>query len=130
MKRKIAFGAIIYLSCMAAAGLASATPPANPPAHFWHCARCHSTQEGETKIGPSLAGVFGRTSGSVPGYNYSAALKNSHIIWDAQTLDKLLQGPNGLVPGIKMSATVRDPNTRQRVIAYLKTLSPQSAASQ
>jgi cytochrome c len=74
--------------------------------------------------------VFGRTSGSVPGYNYSAALKNAHLIWEAQTLDKFLQNPGGLVHGTKMFATVPDADTRQRIIAYLKSLPPQAAANQ
>src|SRR5215468_4122864 len=40
--------------------------------------------------GPSLAGVFGRKSGSAPGYNYSPALKSVGITWDEQELDKYL----------------------------------------
>ena len=50
--------------------------------------------------------------------------------WDEQTLDKFLRNPGGLVHGTKMFATVPDADTRQRVIAYLKALSPQSAASE
>jgi len=38
---------------------------------FAHCAPCHSTKPGENKVGPSLAGVFGRTSGTEPEYSYS-----------------------------------------------------------
>jgi cytochrome c len=125
--RKIGFGLIV--SCMAMARLASAAPPASPPAEFSSCTGCHSTQAGQNRIGPSLAGVFGRTSGSVPGYTYSAALQNARLTWDGQTLDKFLRNPNGLVHGTKMFATVSDADTRQRVIAYLTSLSSQSAAS-
>ena len=42
---------------------------------FAHCAVCHSNKPGENKFGPSLAGVFGRKSGTEPGYNYSPAMK-------------------------------------------------------
>jgi cytochrome c len=111
------------------AWLASATTPASSPADFSRCAGCHSTQAGQNRIGPSLAGVFDRTSGSAPGYNYSAALKNAHLIWDEPTLDKFLQNPSGLVHGTKMFITVPDAGMRQRVIAYLKSLSSQTAAS-
>jgi cytochrome c len=73
--------------------------------------------------------VVGKPSGSVPGYNYSAALKNAHLTWDAQTLDKFLQNPGGLVHGTKMFASVPDADARQRVIAYLKSLPSQGSAS-
>jgi cytochrome c len=127
--RKIGLSAIACLSYMTMAQLASAATPAGSPADFSRCAGCHSTQADQNKIGPSLAGLFGRTSGSVTGYNYSAAMKNAHLTWDAQTLDKFLQNPSGLVHGTKMFATVPDATTRQHVIAYLKSLSPQSTAS-
>ncbi len=128
---RAALGATAGLAGMSIAWLASAATSAGTPAaaDFSRCAGCHSTQAGQNKVGPSLAGVFGRTSGSVPGYAYSAALKNAHLTWDDQTLDKFLQNPSGLVHGTKMFATVPDADTRQRVIAYLKSLSPQSAAS-
>jgi cytochrome c2 len=126
---RTALGATACLVGMSMAWLASAAAPAGSPADFSRCAGCHSTQAGQNRIGPSLAGVFGRTSGSLPGYNYSAPLKNAHLTWDGQTLDKFLQNPNGLVHGTKMFVTVPDTDARQRVIAYLKSLSPQSAAS-
>lgn len=127
--RKLRLGAIACLSCMAIARLASAAHPAGTPADFSRCAGCHSTQAGQNRIGPSLAGVFGRTSGSLLGYTYSAAMKKANLTWDAQTLDKFLQSPSGLVHGTKMFVTVPDADTRKQVIAYLKSLSPQSAAS-
>ena len=55
---------------------------------FARCAVCHSATPGENKIGPSLAGVFGRKSGSEPGYDYSPALKAANITWDEHTLDQ------------------------------------------
>lgn len=128
---RAALGATACLAGMSLAWLASAATPAGTPAagDFSRCAGCHSTQAGQNKVGPSLAGVFGRTSGSAPGYAYSPALKNAHLTWDAQTLDKFLQNPGGLVHGTKMFVSVPDPDTRQRVIAYLKSLSPRSAAN-
>jgi cytochrome c len=125
---RAALGAIAGLAAMATPYLASAASPAGAPADFSRCARCHSTQAGQNGIGPSLAGVFGRTSGSGPGYTYSTALKNAHLTWDDQTLDKFLQNPSGLVHGTKMFATVPDADARQRLIAYLKSLPSQAAA--
>jgi cytochrome c len=127
----VVLGLTASLGGMSLAWLASAATPAGTPsaADFSRCAGCHSTQAGQNKIGPSLAGVFDRPSGSVPGYNYSAAMKNAHLTWDDQTLDKFLQNPGGLVHGTKMFATVPDAGTRQRVIAYLKSLQPQTGSS-
>jgi len=129
---RVALGATAGLAGMSLAWLASAATPAGAPTatDFSRCAGCHSTQAGQNKVGPSLAGVFGRSSGTVPGYSYSDALKNAHLTWDEQTLDKFLQNPGGLVHGTKMFTSVPDTDTRQRVIAYLKSLPPQSAASQ
>ena len=135
MKAKVgraALGTTACLTGMSLAWLASAATSAGTPTaqDFSRCAGCHSTQAGQNKVGPSLAGVFGRTSGSVPGYGYSTALKNAHLTWDEQTLDKFLQNPSGLVHGTKMFAAVPDADTRQRVIGYLKSLQSQTAASQ
>ena len=127
----VVLGLTASLGGMSLAWLASAATPAGAPtaADFSRCAGCHSTQAGQNKIGPSLAGVFDRPSGSVAGYNYSAAMKNAHLTWDEQTLDKFLQSPGGLVHGTKMFVSVPDADTRQRVIAYLKSLQPQTGSS-
>ena len=89
---------------------------------FARCAACHSTTPGENKIGPSLAGVFGRKSGSAPNYNYSPALKTANIIWDDRTLDQFLTGPAADVHGTKMFINVPDATDRENVISYLETL--------
>jgi cytochrome c len=90
---------------------------------FAHCAACHSTKPGENKLGPSLAGVFGRKSGTEPGYNYSSAMKGANVSWDEKTLDEYLQGPRKFIRGVKMIYSVSNEKDRQDVIAYLKTLS-------
>jgi cytochrome c len=86
------------------------------------CASCHGTTVGEKKVGPSLAGVFRRASGSVAGFRYSPALRNAHLTWDSTTLDKWLTNPSGLVHGTTMFANVPTSTDRQNLIAYLKTL--------
>ena len=93
------------------------------------CASCHGTTVGEKKIGPTLAGVFGRASGSVAGFRYSPALKNAHLTWDSATLDKWLVNPSGLVHGTTMFVSVPSSTDRQNLIAYLKTLSAGAKAS-
>lgn len=89
---------------------------------FTRCAACHSTVPGENKVGPSLAGVFGRKSGSETGFSYSAALKAANITWDEHTLDQFLANPAAMVPGTKMVVSIPNETERQNVIAYLQTL--------
>jgi cytochrome c len=89
---------------------------------FARCVVCHSTKAGENKVGPSLAGVFGRKSGSEPGYNYSPAVKSAGVTWDEQELDKFLANPGADIHGTKMLIAVPNAGDRQNVIAYLKTL--------
>ena len=87
-----------------------------------HCSACHATEPGVNKIGPSLAGVVGRKSGSEPSYNYSAALKSANITWDEKTLDQWLQNPTCDVHGSRIFITIPSAEDRQNVIAYLETL--------
>ena len=89
---------------------------------FAHCAPCHSNKPGENKFGPSLAGAFGRKSGTEPGYSYSSAMKGANVTWDEKTLDEYLQGPGKFVKGTRMVYFVPDEKDRQDIIAYLKTL--------
>lgn len=93
------------------------------PADFAICTGCHAIDAGRNGIGPSLRGVVGRKAGSLPGFAYSAALQNSGIVWTPERLDTWLSGPMTMVPGTKMSfGGYADPQQRQAVIAYLKTL--------
>jgi cytochrome c len=89
-----------------------------------HCGICHATEPGVNKIGPSLAGVFGRKSGTEAGFDYSPALTAAAITWDDMALDKFLQNPGADVHGTKMVVSVPGNDDRQNVIAYLKTLKP------
>ncbi|HET6184888.1 MAG TPA: cytochrome c family protein [Acetobacteraceae bacterium] len=87
------------------------------------CSICHSAQPGQNRVGPTLYGVVGRKTGSVPGYAYSPANQSANITWDAATLDKYLANPRAMIPGTKMTyAGLSDPAKRADLIAYLATL--------
>lgn len=89
---------------------------------FARCMACHSVDPGVNRLGPSLAGVMGRTSGTVPGFAYSPAMKNAKIRWDAKSLDAYLTKPMAKVPGTKMVfAGLPNPGDRANLIAYLAT---------
>ena len=85
---------------------------------YQDCMICHSLDKNE--IGPMHRDVFGRKAGSVPGYDYSAALKASNIVWNDTTLDNWLADPQALVPGTKMTFSVDDAQDRADVITFLK----------
>jgi cytochrome c len=108
---------------LAASSAASAAGDASAGQQvFARCSACHSTKPGENKIGPSLAGVVGRKSGSEAGYNYSPALKAANITWDEHTLDQFLANPAADVHGTKMFISVPNATDRENVIAYLQGL--------
>lgn len=113
----------------AAVAAASPAPAAQDPAaeggrHFRaRCASCHGTAEGQNRVGPHLAGVVGREAGSVEGARYSAALKESGIVWDPVTLEAFLANPRKAVPGTTMAVGLTDADQRTQVIEYLRTLS-------
>jgi cytochrome c len=124
--RSLICAAALGLSLAASLAIASEAAAAGDAdaghTFFSRCAVCHSTSPGVNKIGPSLAGIVGSQSGAVPGFNFSPAMKNAKVTWDAATLDKFLQNPNGFIHGTKMFFTVPNAVDRQNVIAYLETL--------
>ena len=68
------------------------------------CRICHQVGENARNfVGPELNGLVGRKAGSVPGYNYSDANRNSGITWDEAKLAKYLRSPREIVPGTKMA---------------------------
>jgi cytochrome c len=69
--------------------------------------------------------MVGRKVASVPGYNYSPALKAQKFVWTEAQLDKWLKGPRALVPGTSMPlGGVPDAAERKAVIAHLKAPTP------
>ena len=102
--------------------LAAGDPTAGEKVFASHCAVCHAATPGENKVGPSLAGIVGSKSGTVPGFIFSAAMKNANVTWDDANLDKYLANPTGFVHGTKMFVNLPSETDRENVIAYLNTL--------
>jgi len=95
---------LIAVFFTAASCAANAQDVASGEKSFNKCRACH--QVGETAkngVGPVLNGLFGRKSGTVEGYNYSDANKNSGIAWDEAVFADYIKDPKARIPGTKMS---------------------------
>jgi cytochrome c len=107
---------------MAAPAAALAQDAANGEKVYAQCRACH--QVGETAkngVGPLLNGLFGRKSGTIEGYSYSEANKNSGITWDEAVFAEYIKDPRAKIPGTKMIyAGLKDEGRIKDLIAYLK----------
>lgn len=105
------------------AGLAT-TAHAAAPADFARCQVCHQVSKGGPNgLGPNLYGVVGKKAGvNAKGFNYSAALKGSGLVWNEATLDKWIENPRQLVAGTMMAFPgLKDPAKRKAIIDWLAT---------
>ena len=111
------------LTVMLIFSIANAADPVNGKKVFKKCAACHSLQEGKNKIGPPLYNLLGRKAGSVEGYKYSKAMKNSDVVWDEKSLDKFLTKPRKFIKRTKMSFWgIKKKSLRDDLISFFKQL--------
>ena len=110
---------------------ARAADPAAGEKVFARCKQCHTLEPGKNKVGPSLAGVFGRKAGEVAGFNYSAeypAAGAKGLAWNEEALDKYLANPRKFLveylgkPDAKTRMVFMLPKADERanIIAYLR----------
>jgi cytochrome c len=89
---------------------------------FAQCKACHVVEAGNNHVGPSLWAVVGRTAGSIAGFNYSKANKESGATWSEYVLFTYLEALAKFMPGTRMAfGGLKSPQDRADVIAYLKT---------
>lgn len=96
---------------------------------FKKCTVCHAAGEGaKNKVGPELNAVFGRTAGTLEGFNYSQAMKDAGaggLVWTPETVSQFLVKPKDFVKGTKMTFMgLAKPEDIANVVAYLATFSP------
>ncbi|MFZ1106621.1 MAG: cytochrome c family protein [Hyphomicrobiaceae bacterium] len=110
----------------AMAATAAAADIANGKAVFAKCRACHQVGEkAKNLIGPILNGLFGRKAGTIEGFNYTEANKNSGIVWDEAVFREYIKNPKAKIPDTKMVfAGIPDDRDIDDLISYLKQFGP------
>jgi cytochrome c len=118
MKALVFAGALVLTSVVAA----SAQDLAAGENSFKKCLPCHSVgADAKNKVGPVLNGLDGRKSGTIEGYNYTEANKNSGITWDDAQFKDYIQDPRAKIKGTKMVfAGIKNETEIANLWAYLK----------
>jgi len=110
----------------ASAGATRAQDLAAGENSFKKCLPCHSVgEDAKNKVGPVLNGLEGRKSGTIEGYSYSEANKNSGITWSDETFKEYIRDPRAKIPGTKMVfAGIKNDREVNDLWAYLKSFGP------
>lgn len=121
---------VLVAACLVSVPALAAEDAARGAKAFQACVACHSLEPGRHFTGPSLASIFGRKAGTVPGFQrYSEALQKSGVVWDEKSLDAWLRDPAGFIPGNVMTfAGLKDEKLRKDLIHYLKLADATPAA--
>ena len=117
---KTALAALVILA--AGGGAASAQDAAAGEKIFAKCKACHQIGEGaKNAVGPVLNGLIGRKTGSIEGYSYSDANKDSGLTWDEATFKEYIRNPKAKIPGTKMVfAGLQKDEDVDNILAFLK----------
>lgn len=89
---------------------------------FAVCKACHQVGENaKNRVGPVLNGLFGREAGTIEGYNYSKANKESGITWTPEVFAEYIKNPRAMMPGTKMAfAGIKQEDRIRDLIAFLQ----------
>ncbi|HRE44563.1 MAG TPA: cytochrome c family protein [Terricaulis sp.] len=92
------------------------------------CRACHTFEAGGANgIGPNIHDAFGNTVAAHAGFAYSDAMAAHGGRWDYLALNDFLRSPAQNVRGTKMAfAGIRNDQDRVAMIAYLRSISPNS----
>jgi cytochrome c len=127
MKYVLGFAAAAAFALTSASAMASGNAADGEKMFKKVCFSCHSEKAGVKKTGPSLFGIVGRKAGTVEGFKYTDANKNSGKTWDAATLDTYLKNPKAFIPGTSMvlatpGGGIAADADRANLVAFLATL--------
>jgi cytochrome c len=126
VKPLLVYGSVVAGLALLAGSLVNAQgdPAAGQVVFDQKCASCHSVASDLTHglLGPNVVGVVGRTAGTIAGWDFSTALKDSKVIWTEESLNKWLTDSTAFVPRAEMDLKVPNRIEREDVISYLKSL--------
>jgi cytochrome c len=119
--KKLTLSTLFFIAASTAASSALAQDADAGKTSFNKCLACHAVGEGaKNKVGPVLNGLEGRKSGTVEGYSYSEANKNSGIVWNKETFLEYIKDPKAKIPGTKMVfAGIKKEDEANALWAYL-----------
>ena len=121
MKKIGTLAAAFAAVCLLGVASAEAADSAKGKKVFNRCKACHSLEAGKKKVGPSLHGVFGRTSGTLEGFKFSKAMKEAAIVWNDETIGAYLKAPKAYIKGNKMAfAGLKKQADIDNLMAYLR----------
>lgn len=124
ISRSLSVALATAVVALATSGAQADGDPAKGEKIFKRCMACHTMEAGKHRVGPSLAGVYGRKAGTAEGYKqYSDSLKNADFEWDDEHLKEYLANPRDMFKDAKMMFRVTKEDDRENVIAYLKQAS-------
>jgi cytochrome c len=102
--KRLTLSALVLVASSAAATGALAQDVAAGKTSFNKCMACHRIGEGaKNLVGPELNGLDGRKAGTVEGFSYSDANKNSGITWNEAQFKEYIKDPKAKIPGTKMA---------------------------
>jgi len=121
--RAIAITALFTALALQAAPARAGDAEAGARVFRIQCGACHVVEAGKNRVGPSMFGIIGRTSGQVEGFRYSAANREAKLVWTPEVMDKYLTNPRETIPGTIMAYVgLKNATQRADLIAYLETL--------
>jgi cytochrome c len=111
----------VAVSVAAASGAAAQDTTAGATV-FKKCVTCHDVgPTAKNKVGPVLNGLEGRKSGTIAGYNYSDANKNSGVTWNEESFLDYIKDPKAKIPNTKMTFVgIKVEADAKNLWAYLK----------
>ena len=124
--KKLTLSVLAAFISLAAASNALAQDTAAGESSFKKCLPCHSIGEGaKNKVGPLLNGLDGRKSGTVEGFSYSDANKNSGITWSKEQFLDYIKDPKAKIPGTKMAFPgIKNETEANNLWAYISQFQP------
>ncbi|CAN0532586.1 unnamed protein product [Laminaria digitata] len=124
MKKILSLTATVAILAVSSIGHANAADAAKGKKVFNKCKACHTLATGKHRIGPSLAGVFGRTAGTAEKYKFSKAMKKAGadgLVWTPETMSEYLKKPRTYIKGTKMTfAGLKKQADKDNLMAFLK----------